>query len=60
MFVGQWPPTFLATALFFRLLHPSREPGEISGMKRAMDETQRKAGEYTSEMGGTGTSFSKP
>ncbi len=27
LFVGQWPPTFLALALLYKLLRPSREPG---------------------------------
>jgi hypothetical protein len=57
IFIGQWPPTFLATALFFRMLHPSREPGEFSSMKRAMGETKEKASEYGSEMGGKGGTF---
>jgi hypothetical protein len=25
LFVGQWPPTFLALALLYKLLRPSRE-----------------------------------
>ncbi len=47
-FIGQWPPTFLATALFLRLLRPSREPGELSGLRSAAEETQRRMG----QMGG--------
>jgi hypothetical protein len=27
LFVGQWPPTFLALALLYKLLRPSREAG---------------------------------
>jgi hypothetical protein len=26
LFVGQWPPTFLALALLYKLLRPSQEP----------------------------------
>jgi hypothetical protein len=27
VFVGQWPPTFIALALFYKLLRPSLESG---------------------------------
>lgn len=57
IFIGQWPPTFLATALFFRMLHPSREPGEFTGMKRAMEDTAHTAEKYSSEMGGKGSTY---
>jgi len=45
IFIGQWPPTLLTLALFFRLLQPSREPGEISGMRKAAEETKRGMGQ---------------
>ena len=54
LFVGQWPPTFLATALFFRLLHPSREPGELSGLRSAAEESQRRMGQ-TGQQGSMGS-----
>jgi hypothetical protein len=37
LFVGQWPPTFLALALLYKLLRPSRE-SVAAGMGRAMDD----------------------
>lgn len=44
LFVGQWPPTFIAMSLFFRLLHPSREEGTFSGMRHAAEEAREKMG----------------
>jgi hypothetical protein len=32
LFIGQWPPTFLALALLYKLLRPSREP-EAAGRR---------------------------
>ncbi|MHB1417189.1 MAG: hypothetical protein ACYC1C_18240 [Chloroflexota bacterium] len=46
MFVGQWPPTFVALALFFRLLHPSQEPGSVESMRHAAEETRRQTSEH--------------
>ncbi len=37
LFVGQWPPTFLALALLYKLLRPSRE-SVAAGMGRAVDD----------------------
>jgi hypothetical protein len=37
LFVGQWPPTFLALALLYKLLRPSREPGG-AGLRDAVQE----------------------
>jgi hypothetical protein len=37
LFVGQWPPTFLALALLYKLLRPSREAG-AAGMGQAARE----------------------
>jgi hypothetical protein len=37
LFVGQWPPTFLALALLYKLLRPSQEAG-AAGMRDAMHE----------------------
>ena len=34
LFVGQWPPTLVALALFYKLLRPSMESGR-SGMENA-------------------------
>lgn len=41
IFVGQWPPTFAAFALIYKLLHPSRE--------RPFEQI-RQAGEQVREM----------
>lgn len=43
LFVGQWPPTFLALALFYKLLRPSIESGRggISSATREMEEVFR-------------------
>lgn len=53
LFIGQWPPTFLATALFFRLLGPAEEPGEISSLRGAASQTQRTMGQMRGQMGGS-------
>ena len=37
LFVGQWPPTFLALALFYKLLRPSQEAG-TERLRDAMQE----------------------
>ena len=37
LFVGQWPPTFLALALLYKLLRPSHEQG-MTGMRNAMQQ----------------------
>jgi len=37
LFIGQWPPTFLALALLYKLLRPSREAGSV-GMREAVEE----------------------
>jgi hypothetical protein len=37
LFVGQWPPTFLALALLYKLLRPSREQGSTT-LRDAMGE----------------------
>ena len=37
LFVGQWPPTFLALALLYKLLRPSREAGS-EGLRDALQE----------------------
>lgn len=43
LFVGQWPPTFLALALLYKLLRPSREP-VAAGLHDAMQEVSTTAG----------------
>lgn len=53
LFVGEWAPTFLLGALFFRLLGPSDEPGEISSVKSAANQTKRAANRLSNEMGDT-------
>jgi hypothetical protein len=42
LFVGQWPPTFLALALLYKLLRPSREP-VAAGLRDAMQEVSTTA-----------------
>lgn len=42
LFVGQWPPTFILLALFYRLLRPSEEDTE-RGMRRAMQRAKAAA-----------------
>ena len=37
LFVGQWPPTFLALALLYKLLRPSREDG-VAGLRDATEQ----------------------
>ena len=44
LFIGQWPPTFLALTLFYKLLRPSREE-VMPGMRRAGEEARRVAEE---------------
>ncbi len=39
LFVGQWPPTLIALALFYKLLRPSME-SERSGMMDAAREME--------------------
>jgi hypothetical protein len=39
LFVGQWPPTFIALALFYKLLRPSMESGR-NGMVSATREME--------------------
>jgi len=43
LFVGQWPSTFIALALFYKLLRPSMESGRqsISGATREVAEALR-------------------
>lgn len=43
LFVGQWPPTFIALALFYKLLRPSTESAHsgISSATREMEEALR-------------------
>ncbi|MHB1133598.1 MAG: hypothetical protein ACYC4L_14595 [Chloroflexota bacterium] len=53
LFVGEWAPTFLLGALFFRLLGPSSEPGELSSLKSATNQGKRTANRMSNEMGGT-------
>ncbi len=43
LFIGQWPPTFLALALLYKLLRPSREPG-AAGLRDALQEVGTSAG----------------
>jgi hypothetical protein len=45
LFVGQWPPTLVAMALFFRLLHPSQEHGTFTGVRQAAEDTRRTMGQ---------------
>ncbi|MHB0867926.1 MAG: hypothetical protein ACYC5J_00515 [Chloroflexota bacterium] len=50
LFVGQWPPTFAAFALIYKLLHPSGER-PIEQMRHAGEqvrETAREMGSRTS------------
>ena len=42
LFIGQWPPTFLALALLYKLLRPSREPG-AAGLRDAVQEVAASA-----------------
>jgi hypothetical protein len=42
LFVGQWPPTFLALALLYKLLRPSQEAG-TEGLRDAMHEVSATA-----------------
>jgi hypothetical protein len=43
LFIGQWPPTFLALALLYKLLRPSREPG-VAVLSDAAQEVGASAG----------------
>jgi hypothetical protein len=42
LFVGQWPPTFLALALLYKLLRPSQEAG-TEGLRDARQEVRATA-----------------
>jgi hypothetical protein len=37
LFVGQWPPTFLALALLYKLLRPSQEEAGAGGAEVGTD-----------------------
>lgn len=50
IFVGQWPPTFAAFALIYKLLHPSTER-PIEEMRKA-GGTVRETAQEMREMGG--------